>query len=96
MGGTLQNVLNTTDHSTIGADGTNLDEGSFFLPSPFQYPNETALIKTIAGYLNNNTATALKIWKAYNELPDVALGKGPKGDLSAAHSYWVAVAIYTV
>lgn len=70
--------------------GTNLDEGSFFMPSPFRFPNRAALIKTIASYLNNNTDTASHIYNLYASLSDVELGKGPKGDPTAPRGYWVS------
>ena len=75
--------------------GTNLDEGSFFMPDPFNPPNRAALIQTVASFLDRNTQTATSIVDIYMSLPDSALGKGVKGDPTAPREYWVALALYT-
>ena len=75
--------------------GTNLDEGSFFMPDVFDFPNRSALIDIVAEYLNMNTQAATYIVDAYEDLPDSARNKGVTGGPSAPHAYWVALAVHT-
>lgn len=74
--------------------GTNLNEGSVFLPDPSNYPNRSALIDFVAPAVAN-TQTAAKIVDAYFASSDTDLGKGIISDPTAPHDFYVATAIYS-
>ncbi|KAJ9608325.1 hypothetical protein H2200_007313 [Cladophialophora chaetospira] len=74
--------------------GCNLDEGSVFMPDPFNPPNRTALIDYVTPLLNNASALAKNVVGVYESLNDTALGKGFNSDPTAGHDFWTAVAVY--
>ncbi|KAI1618672.1 Alpha/Beta hydrolase protein [Exophiala viscosa] len=93
---TLTNLVEKNSFSHIPIiHGTNLNEGAVFMPDPFNYPNRTALIDTVAGYLNNETSFATLIVDAYNATDDTDLGKGYDADPTADHGFFVACGLYT-
>lgn len=84
--------------------GANLDEGAVFLPDTYtpaypngtyNWPNRSALIETVAGYLNNNMTLATNIINAYFSLNASELGAGYNSDATAPLGWWQAVAVYS-
>lgn len=45
--------------------GSNLDEGGFFVRDVFDFPRRTALIETVASYINHNTQPATHLVDLY-------------------------------
>lgn len=81
--------------------GANLNEGSVFLPDPFNPPNETELITYAAEALNTwttadtTTILATSLASIYLNSTPAALGQGYNADPTAPDSYWPAVALYS-
>ncbi|EXJ92856.1 hypothetical protein A1O3_01410 [Capronia epimyces CBS 606.96] len=74
--------------------GCNLNEGSIFLPDPFNPPDSGALVEYVTPLLDNSTSLAKDLVQVYEKLTSEALGKGYNGDPTANHTFWTAVAVY--
>jgi carboxylesterase type B len=75
--------------------GSNLNEGSLFLPDVFDFPNRSALIDYVTPFVGNNIDTASHLVDVYfaNSLEN--LGKGSNADPTAPDDFWAATAVYT-
>jgi carboxylesterase type B len=80
--------------------GANLNEGSVFLPDPFNPPNETDLIAHVIESLStwttaDTTYLATSIVSSYLNISFSDLGRGYNADPTAPDSFWPAVGLYS-
>jgi carboxylesterase type B len=75
--------------------GSNLNEGSLFLPDVFAFPNRSALIEFITPFLGNDTDTVSHLVESYFASSLEDLGKGVDADPTAPDDFWAATAVFT-
>jgi carboxylesterase type B len=75
--------------------GSNLNEGSLFLPDVFDFPNRSALIDYVAPFVGSDIDTASHLVDVYFNSSLEDLGKGVNADPTAPDDFWAATAVYT-